>query len=117
MIAIRLLEEDGTLIQACDRQGATPLHVAAQEGNQEMLAWLLQRRAKVNKRNLHERTALDLAAWAADPRNDSAKVFPAIATLLLEHGAEFTIACAVAVGDAERVREAPHGRCEFGAPD
>ncbi len=104
-IAIRLLEEDGTLIQACDRQGATPLHVAAQEGNQEMLAWLLQRRARINKRDLHDRTALDLAAWAADPRNDSAKVFPAIANLLLEHGAEFTIASAVALGDAGRVRE------------
>src|ERR1700689_2040022 len=32
--AIRLLEADGSLIQACDREGASPLHIAAQEGNE-----------------------------------------------------------------------------------
>jgi ankyrin repeat protein len=104
-LAIRLLVEDGSLIQACDREGATPLHVAAQEGNQEMVAWLLERRAKVNKRDIHDRTALDLAAMAADPRNEGAKLYPAVARLLLEQGAELTISPAVALGDSARVRE------------
>ncbi len=103
--AIRLLQEDGSLIQACDRGGATPLHIAAQESNGEMVAWLLQRRANSRKRDIQDRTPLDRAALAADPRNDSAKLFPAIARQLLENGAELTIYAAVALGDAARIRE------------
>ncbi len=103
--AIRLLEADGSLIQACDRNGATPLHIAAQESNEEMVAWLLNRRASVRKRDIRGRTALDRAALAADPRNQSAKLFPAIAKLLLERGAEMTIHAAVALADAPRIRE------------
>jgi ankyrin repeat protein len=104
-LAIRLLEADGSLIHACDREGASPLHIAAQEGNQEMVAWLLMRRANPRKQDIHERTPLDRAAMAADPRNDNAKLFPAIARRLLDAGAELTINAAVALGDAPRVRE------------
>jgi ankyrin repeat protein len=104
-LAIRLLQADGSLIQACDREGATPLHIAAQETNEQMVVWLLQKRANVRKRDIHDRTPLDRAALAADPRNDSAKLFPSIAKLLLERGAELTIHAAVALGDAVRVRE------------
>jgi ankyrin repeat protein len=96
--AVRLLETDRTLIQACDRHGGTPLHVAAEEGNEEMVAWLLARRANVHKCDVRGLTAFDRAALAA------AKQFPAIARLLLGHGAELTIRAAVALGDAERVR-------------
>lgn len=104
-LAIRLLEEDRSLIHACDREGATPLHIAAQAANEEMLGWLLDRRANVNKRDIRERTALDRAALAADPRNDAAKSFPAIARRFLERGAELTIYAAVALADEPRVRE------------
>jgi ankyrin repeat protein len=104
-LAIRLLEADGSLVQACDREGATPLHFAAREANEEMVAWLLHRRANVRKCDMHGWTALDQAALAADPRNDSAKLFPAIARRLLERGAELTIYAAVALGDARRVRD------------
>jgi len=103
--AIRLLEAEGSLIQACDREGATPLHCAAQEGNEEMVAWLLSRRANPRKRDIHDRTPLDRAATSADPRNHSAKLFPAIARRLLDAGAELTIIAAVAMGEAVRVRE------------
>ena len=96
--AIRLLEADGSLIQACDSSGGTPLHIAAEEGNQEMAAWLLQRRAKVNKQDVEGYSALDRAALAADSS------FPSIAKLLLAHGAEITILSAVALADATRVR-------------
>src|SRR5437660_268761 len=47
--AIRLLETDKSLIQACDRHGATPLHIAAQEWNRELIEWLLEWRANVRK--------------------------------------------------------------------
>jgi len=103
--AIRLLEEDRSLIQACDRNGANPLHVAARETNEELVAWLLGRRANVRKKDSRGLTPLDHAALAADPRNDRAKCFPRIAAMLLEHGAELTVRAAVALGGGVRVRQ------------
>jgi len=103
--AMRLLESDRSLIQACDRDGATPLHIAAQQTNVELVTWLLDRRASVRKRDLHGFTALDRAALSADSRNDSAQRFPAVAKILLQHGAEETIYAAVALADAQRIRE------------
>jgi ankyrin repeat protein len=102
--AMRLLEADLSLIQACDRNGGTPLHLAAQEADAELMAWLLQRRANVRKQDVEGFTALDRASLSADPRNRHAQEFPAIARLLLEQGAELTIFAAVALGDAVRVR-------------
>ena len=104
-LAIRLLAADGSLIHACDGEGATPLHLAAQESNVEMVEWLLARRANVRKRDLYDHTPLDRAAMAADPRNGNAELFRAIARHLLDRGAELTIYAAVALGDAARVRE------------
>ena len=102
--ATRLLEEDRSLIQACDRNGATPLHIAAQVADVDLVAWLLARRANVRKQDISGSTALDRAAQSAEPRNDTALRFPAIAQLLLDRGAEITISAAIALGDAERVR-------------
>lgn len=104
-LTIRLIETDISLIHACDRHGATPLHIAAGEANEEMLEWLLAHGANVNKRDREEYTPLDRAALAADPRNDMAQWLPAIARRLLDAGAEATIYAAVALGDAARVRE------------
>jgi len=101
--AMRRLEEDRSLIQACDRTGATPLHIAAQVADVDLLAWLLERRANVRKQDMRGNSALDRAAQSAEPRNDYAQRFPALARLLLDHGAEITISAAVALGDAERV--------------
>lgn len=103
--AMRLLKANGSFIQACDRNGATPLHVAAEAANEEMVAWLLARRANVRKQDVNGFTALDRAALAAGPCNKNASLFPAIARRLLEHGAEMTIYAAVALADAPRVRE------------
>ncbi len=102
--AMRLLDADRSLIQACDRDGTTPLHLAAQRTNIELVGWLLDRRANVRKKDLRERTALDRAALAVGPYNGHAQRFPAIADLLLQHGAEMTIYAAVALDDADRVR-------------
>jgi ankyrin repeat protein len=103
--AIRLLEADESLIRACDRDGASPLHIAAQETNDEMVAWLLSRRANPRKQDLSGFTPLDRAALAADPRSDGAKRFSAVARRLVYHGADLTIRAAVALADAQRVRE------------
>jgi ankyrin repeat protein len=97
--AIRLLEADASLIRACDRDGSTPLHAAAQASNEEMVAWLLSRKADVRKVDANGYTPLDCAALATGAR------FPAIARSLLEAGAEATIRGAVALGDAPRIRE------------
>ncbi|HLJ44671.1 MAG TPA: ankyrin repeat domain-containing protein [Bryobacteraceae bacterium] len=94
-----LLQKDLSMIQACDRQGATPLHIAAEAGNAELTAWLLERRANIRKPDLRGLTPLDRAALAAVPS------FPAIAQLLLDHGAELTVRAAVALANTERVRE------------
>jgi ankyrin repeat protein len=103
--AMRLLEADRSLIQACDRDGATPLHIAAQKTDVELVAWLLKRRANVRKKDLNDLTALDHAALAIRPGNQHGARFPAVAELLLENGAEITIYAAVALADAPRVRE------------
>ncbi|MCU1292546.1 MAG: Ankyrin [Bryobacterales bacterium] len=103
--AIRLLETDGSLIRACDRDGRTPLHVAAQGTDEELVIWLLDRRAKVNQPDIRGLTPLDLAALSADPRNDNATHFPAIAKSLLERGADLTVRAAVALGDICRIAD------------
>ncbi len=103
--AIRLLEADESLIRACDRDGATPLHAAAEAANEEMVAWLLSRRANPRKQDLKGWTPLDRAALAAYPRSHAAPDFPAVARLLIAHGADVTIRAAVALPDADRIRE------------
>ncbi len=102
--AMRLLVLDPSMIHACDRNGATPLHVAAEETNANLVSWLLERGAGVRKQDLNGLTPLDRAALA-DPRNQSAQRFPPVARLLLEHGAELTIRAAVALADEPRIRE------------
>jgi ankyrin repeat protein len=97
--AMRLLQEDGSLIQACDRGGGTPLHTAAEVGDEEMVAWLLERRANVRKEDMRGFTPLDRAALAV------AEQFPSVARRLLASGAEMTIRAAVALGNGARVRE------------
>ena len=103
--AMALLDADRSLIQACDRDGLMPLHVAARGNNIAMVTWLLARRANVHKKDPQGFTPIDLAAMAADPRNKRAERFPQVAALLREHGAALTVRAAVALGDAVRVRE------------
>lgn len=102
--AMRLLEQDRSLIQACDRNGATPLHIAAHVGNVELVEWLLERRTNVRKQDMRGDTPLDCAAYAGGPYDNAGQRFPEIAKLLLDHGAEMTVAAAVALSDVELVR-------------
>jgi ankyrin repeat protein len=103
--AMRLLDADLSLLHACDREGRTPLHLAARVHDRELIEWLLEKRANVRKKDPDGLSPLDYAVLAADPRNGRADSFPAVALLLLTHGAELSVRAAVALGDAERVRE------------
>jgi ankyrin repeat protein len=103
--AIRLLEADLSLLHACDRDGRTPLHLAARRNDDALVTWFLARRASVRKKDPTGLTPLDHAALSVDPRNDAAARFPVVAKLLLEHGAELTVRGAVALGDEAPVRE------------
>jgi ankyrin repeat protein len=111
--AICLLEADESLIRACDREGGTPLHVAAEETNEEMVAWLLARGANPRKQDSRGLTPLDRAALAAHPRNKVAQQFPSVAKRLLFAGADVTIRGAVAMTDAARVHELVRGNPGF----
>ena len=104
-VAIGLIEADESLIRACDRDGGTPLHVAAEESNLELVAWLLSRGANARKQDSSGLTPLDRAALAVDPRNHAAEQFPSVAKRLLFSGADLTIRGAVAMADGARARE------------
>ena len=104
--AMQMIEADLSLIHACDREGRTPLHLAASRNDVDMVRWLLTRRAGVGKKDPVGLTPLDYAALGVDPRSDSIERFRATASLLLEHRAELTARAAVALGDEVRVRDA-----------
>jgi ankyrin repeat protein len=103
--AMQLLDQDRSLIHACDRDGMTPLHVAARRSRVELVAWLLERRANVHKKDPRELTPLDQAALGVDPRNKRGERFPRVAELLLEHRAALTVRAAVALGDLSQIRQ------------
>jgi ankyrin repeat protein len=111
--ALRLLDSDPSLLHACDCGGATPLHIAAEETNVELLSWLIERGASVRKQDRNGFTALDRVALTSDPSDRTMQKIPTIARLLLEAGADLTIRAAVALGDAPRIRELIHAAPEL----
>lgn len=84
--AMRLLKANGSFIHACDRNGATPLHIAAEAANEEMVGWLLGRRANVRKQDVNGFTALDRAALAVGPRNEMRSCFPRLPSVCWNTG-------------------------------
>jgi hypothetical protein len=96
--AMHLLEEDRSLIQACDRTGATPLHIAAQVADVDLVGWLLARRANVRKQDMKGSSPLDRAAQslrAAVSRSRSA--------VARSRSGDHSL-CGGCAGDAEQVR-------------
>ena len=49
-------------VHARDHRKQTPLHVAAEKGDDELITFLLEKKADSNVTDLHDNTPLDLAA-------------------------------------------------------
>ena len=106
--AIAQLSADSRLIKACDRDGASPLHIAAEALNDRMVEWLLEpsRRANIQKTDLAGRMPLDRAVMAVEPRNkDSLQRFAPVAERLRMAGAPLTAQSAIALGEGDRLAE------------
>lgn len=108
-----MLEGDPSLIHAYDRE-ATPLHVASAVRSPELVGWLLEHGADVNRRGKDNRTPLDLAAGVRKPIR--AEEFAAVAAMLRRSGAELTPRAAAALGEADWLRTR-HAEGTPGEPD
>src|SRR5262245_20865479 len=76
-----LLETDGSLIEARDKDGSTPLHCAIWKGHQAAVALLLEAGADVNAHNENDH-------WGTTPLHAAAHANQsAIAQLLIDRGA------------------------------
>jgi len=104
--ALAMLEAEPSLAKACDRDGATVLHLACEEGALPVIDWLLERHANPRKENLKGWAPLDAAVlrvgWKERAR---CALCPEVARRLLRHGAEMTPLVAAALGDLEALRE------------
>jgi len=82
---VQYLLERGATINARGYQRSTPLHDAVWNGNAAMVSLLIQKGANVNAKDDLGRTSLHIVAGRGGKRNSTA-----IATTLLEHGADMT---------------------------
>src|SRR5258707_2210120 len=81
--AMQLLDQDRTLIHACDRDGMTPLHVAARRNRIELVAWLLERRAEGHQKEPHEVPPPPPSPIRGEPRHKHGGVIPPLPAVLL----------------------------------
>ncbi|MES1261220.1 MAG: ankyrin repeat domain-containing protein [Acidobacteriota bacterium] len=100
--AMAILQTSASLIHAGDRDGWTPLHVAAAVRSPALVEWLLQHGAEANRRGRDGRTPLDLAAGGR--RSFQPDQFAAVAGMLRRAGAELTPRAAVALNEADWLR-------------
>ena len=101
------LDADPSLIERGDKDGATPLHHAAECGRRDVVALLLDRGANIHAARAGgmatEAQPIDLPIWGSNPlapRPGDLKT----ARLLLDRGAAYDITIACAFGDLDRVR-------------
>jgi len=95
--AIAMIETNPSLVHACDRDGWTPLHIAAAVRSPELVAWLLGRGAQANRRGKDDLTPLDLAV--VNRRTIDHARFAAVASLLRNAGPALTPRAAAALGE------------------
>ncbi|MEM6552607.1 MAG: ankyrin repeat domain-containing protein [Planctomycetota bacterium] len=63
--AIALLQAQPELMKQCDRDGATPLHVACEMADEAVVAWLCEHRADARKVDAYSDTPMDRAVKEA----------------------------------------------------
>ncbi len=102
--AAAMLAGDPALVEAPNRRGWPPLHVAAAMGAAAIVRELLERKADPNRPGPDGRSPLDCAVGGGWGNAVEPKKFAAAAKLLLERGAALTVRAAVALGDAARLR-------------
>jgi ankyrin repeat protein len=103
--AIALLAANPDLARTCDREGATLLHVACQEGALPIIDWLLAHSANPRKEDLGGKTPLERAVNRVGWKTPNLRhEFPAIAQRLIRLGAPISSMVAVALGDLGRIR-------------
>jgi ankyrin repeat protein len=103
--ALAMLAADPGLARACDREGGTALHIACEEGNLELAAWLMDHSANPRRPDLAGWTPLDRAVLAVRWKSRARRAaFPGIARRLLRSGAEMTPLVATALGDLDELR-------------
>jgi len=104
--AIALLAGDPALMKRCDRDGGTPLHVAAAAGDVRVVDWLCDHRADARKRDAAgwapaDRAVLSVHHWGQGRLDNARRVIDR----LRRRGCESTPFVAAAVGDTDRLRE------------
>ena len=104
--AIALLDADPTLTRQCDRDGATPLHIACEVANEALVEKLCALRADARKPDAAGWVPIDRAVLSVNWRS-KARLEPAMRIMrrLQQRGSETTPFAAAALGDIERLRE------------
>lgn len=103
--AMAMLEADPELMKMCDRDGASPLHVACSVANERMVDWLCEHRANAQKPDINGHTPIDRAALALSWRQQE-RVAPLVRIMhrLRRRGCELTPHSAAALGDCDALR-------------
>ncbi len=103
--AMAMLQAQPELMRQCDREGATPLHVACGAANAAMVEWLCDRRADARKEDIKGDTPMDRAVHSLNWRQQQRRE-PALRILqrLQARGCEITPLGAAALGDVEALR-------------
>ncbi len=103
--ATKLLDANPEIIRMCDRDGRTPLHVAAGAAQPDIVAELITRNANIRKTDAQGQTPLDRAAVDFNWRDiTSLERFARVAKLLRDRGAALSVESAVALGLADDVQ-------------
>lgn len=100
--AIALMDSNLALVDTCNGEGWTPLHLAARRLNEALALWLLDHGAAINAHTRRGATPLELAAHTSGA-SDAAR-FARIVEILIYRGAAMTPWAAAALGDTDWLR-------------